>query len=71
MSLTDKVAALDGAARRRIDAAMLESLAGTFRILNDGGPFVCSFNYGDVADLLQRSADIVGPALQAMGDRRG
>lgn len=55
------------AQRLRTDAAMLESLAGTFRILADGGPFVCSFNFQDVADLLTRASYAVkpGPALVA------
>lgn len=47
--------------RRRTDAAMLESLAGTFRILNDGGPLICSFNFEGVALLLDRAAEIVKP----------
>lgn len=44
------------AQRLRIDAAMLESLSDTFKLLDAGGPFSCSFNFGDVADLLQRCA---------------
>lgn len=49
------------AERRRIDAAMLDSLAGTFRILSDGGPFVCSFNFEDVSLMLHRASEIVRP----------
>lgn len=49
------------AVRRRTDAAMLESLAGTFHILADGGPFICSFNAHDVGDLLNRVAALIAP----------
>lgn len=52
---------LPEATRRRIDAAMLESLAGTFRILNEGGPFICSFNFEDVSLMLDRVAELVQP----------
>lgn len=52
---------LTDAQRQRTDAAMLESLAGTFRIMADGGPFICSFNFNDVADLLTRSAERTKP----------
>ena len=58
----EAVRAIPEAQRRRIDAAMLESLAGTFRILADGGPFICSFNLHDVADMLNRASLHVRPA---------
>lgn len=47
--------------RRRTDAAMLESLADTFRIMNDGGPLICSFNFEDVALMLDRVAETIKP----------
>lgn len=59
------------AQRRRTDAAMLESLAGTFRILNEGGPFVCSFNLEDVALMLDRAAEIVKPSPVLAATRPG
>lgn len=56
---------LTEAQRQRTDAAMLESLAETFRFAADGGPFICSFNFHDVADLLTRASYAIkpGPAL--------
>lgn len=62
---------LTEAQRRRTDAAMLESLAGTFRILNDGGPFVCSFNFEDVSLLLDRVAELIKPGPVAALSRHG
>lgn len=56
---------LTAAQRLRTDAAMLESLSGTFRILADGGPFVCSFNGHDVADMLTRTAEMIKPGPRA------
>lgn len=60
---------LTEAQRRRTDAAMLESLAGTFRVLADGGPFVCSFNLHDVADLLTRASHQMKPGLAIVAGR--
>lgn len=55
--------------RMRTDAAMLDSLAGTFRILADGGPLICSFNFQDVADLLTRSSSAIKPGPTVVGGR--
>lgn len=63
---------METAQRRRIDAAMLQSLASTFRMLNDGMPLCCSFNYGDVAEMLDRCATAVEPgpaAIRSMGEK--
>lgn len=49
------------AQRLRTDAAMLNSLADTFRIIANGGPFICSFNANDVAEMLDRAADHISP----------
>ena len=54
---------LTEAQRMRTDSAMLESLSTTFRIAADGGPFICSFNFHDVADLLARASSAVRPRL--------
>lgn len=55
--------------RRRTDAAMLDSLAGTFQILADGGPLVCSFNFQDVADLMIRSSRHMRPSPELVASR--
>ena len=53
------------AKRRRIDSAMLESLATSFKMRADGLPFMHSFNDTDVAEMLKRSAEIVRPAIRS------
>lgn len=49
------------AQRLRIDAAMLQSLSIWFRMRERGIMMPHSFNDGDVAEMLQRAAEIVEP----------
>lgn len=53
------------AQRRRIDSAMLESLATSFRMKAKGMPFRHSFNDADVAEMLDRAAELVKPGPRA------
>lgn len=42
--------------RDEIDFHMLESLSTSFRMMEDGGPVMFSFNYGDISEMLARVA---------------
>lgn len=53
--------ALTGAARRRIDCAMLDSLSSWFALRANGYSGPHSFNDLDVADMLARASSIVTP----------
>lgn len=55
------MAEMTDAQRRRIDSVMLESLSISFQMKADGFQFMHSFNDADVAEMLERAAEIVKP----------
>jgi hypothetical protein len=67
----EAVRAWPEAQRRRIDAAMLQSLSTTFRMLAGGQAFMCSFHPQDVADMLTRASVIVDPKPRPLPEDTG
>ena len=57
---------MSGAERRRIDAAMLDSLAASFDLWANGRAFETSFNATDVAEMLRRSSLLVAPGPRVL-----
>lgn len=54
------------AEQRRIYAAMLDSLAMTFRLFGDTGTMMCSFNAYDVEKMLKAVSKEIEPKLQSV-----
>ena len=59
------MAEMSEAQRRRVDSAMLESLATSFKMKANGYGFMHSFNDFDVVEMLERAAAIVKPGPSA------
>ena len=48
---------------RRIQSAMLDSLAGSFRMSHATGRLILSLNHGDIADLMVAMRELVNGTL--------
>ena len=45
--------------KQEVQIAMLDSLARSFTMADDGGPLLISLNFGDVAELLHDCSDLM------------